>query len=963
MADTPESPRRLSAEQRALLDKRRKGMTSSASPQISPIPRLPSDAPRYASLGQERLWFVQQYQPSSSAYHMTSALRLTGKLDVNALRDALNSVLARHEALRTAFVLHEDRLLAQVREDLRIELPEFVITGDDVASKIRELANQPFDLAQGPLLRAALLRQDEMTCIMVLVLHHIIADEWSLEIIWRELNHAYNVFVKGEDAEYPPPALPYSDFAAWQRDQVAAGVYARDLAYWMEQLAGDLPILQLPTDRPRSPVRRYQGGFTTRSLPTETCQALVSLSRREGMTLFGTLASAFQVFLHRYSGQTDILIGTPVTHRTHPDVEAAVGFFLNTLVLRADMSQPLTFVELLSRGRELQRSALAHQGLPFDHLVEALKPPRDPSYNPVFQAMFVYQDGQPSAPALTGLNAEVLTIDAGIAKFDLTLFARHHEGEIQLSLEYGGTLFERATAERMLLHLETLIANMVRTPEIPLSQISMLPDLERRQLLDIWTGTQIDYPRDLRIHDLIAQQPPAAVAVIAGAASLTYGELNARADALAQRLIALGAKVGAFVGLCVERSPDMIVGIVAILKAGAAYVPIDPAYPAERIEHIFNDADIRILLTQKALVDRLPDRVKAIVLLDGDDDLAAAANDMPAPSVTPDDLAYMIYTSGSTGLPKGVRVSHRNLVHSTTARFHYYAAPSKRFLLLSSFAFDSSVAGIFWTLCQGGALCLPPPGDERDVTALAAIIARDHVTHTLMLPSLYAILLEFAPADQLRSLEVVMVAGEACPADLPALHYRLLPDAGLYNEYGPTEATVWSTVWRIPPTLDRMLIGSAIPNMQTYILEPTLEPTPIGVTGELYVGGEGVTEGYHNRPELTSERFIANPFGAGRLYRTGDLARYQADGNIEFLGRVDHQVKINGYRIELGEIETLLASFPGVQESVVLALDRDMDDAVLTRLLTEVEAMSEDEAVAQLRTLQQTAQAAQSPAE
>lgn len=952
MTDGPEKARQLTDEKRALLEKRRKGLGKTSAPAVEPIKRLPPDTPRYASFGQERLWYLHQLQPSGTAYHMTSAVKLTGSLDKAAFREALQTVVDRHEALRTTFSLQDGALIQQVAAKLRVDIIEATSAEDQVA----HIANQPFDLAHGPLFRAALLRSGEDVHIAIIVMHHIISDEWSLEILWRETAAAYEALLQGASHNLPSPSVQYSDFAAWQRTQMASGAFAGDLHYWQSQLAGDLPLLQLPTDYPRPPVQHNQGGFVTRLLPTEVGNGLTALSRDANTTLFVTLVTAFQVFLHRYTGQPDILVGTPVTNRTQAAVESVIGFFLNTVVLRADLSHPISFAELLARQREQNLNALAHQGLPFDHLVEALHPHRDPSHTPIFQAMFVYQDGEPPLPSMPGLKAEAVVVDAGVSKFDLTLFARSETHGIQLSLEYDAGLFERQTAERMLLHFETLLAQIASSPSTLVGRLNILPDDERRTLLVEWTRTAADFPRALRIHDMIAGQPSDAPAVIFGSDTLTYGELNALANQLAQRLIALGLAIGTPVGLCVERSFAMVVGILGILKAGGAYVPIDPAYPQERTAHILEDAEIRILLTQDALVDRLPRQAATALVLD---DIMASAGqtvDAPETGVTPDDLAYMIYTSGSTGLPKGVRVSHRNLVHSTTARFAYYNAPSLRFLLLSSFAFDSSVAGIFWTLCQGGVLCLPPPQGERDVHALATIIARNQVSHTLMLPSLYSILLEFAQPDHLASLRGVIVAGEACPLELPARHYRLLPDCGLYNEYGPTEATVWSTVWQIPAQFTRMLIGRAIPNMQTYILDGERQPVPIGVVGELYLGGEGITQGYHKRPDLTAERFIANPFGEGRLYRTGDLARYMADGTLEFLGRADQQVKINGYRIELGEVESILASYPGVQEAVVLTLQADSDIALtnheaLETILREIEAMSEDEAAAQLRTL------------
>jgi amino acid adenylation domain-containing protein len=554
-------------------------------------------------------------------------------------------------------------------------------------------------------------------------------------------------------------------------------------------------------------------------------------------------------------------------------------------------------------------------------MVEVLKPKRDPSYNPIFQTMFVYQDEGKANEGLPNLAAERIMIDAGIAKFDLTLFARHQSDGMMIALEYDAALFERATIERFLAQYETLLLSIVQAPDTLTTRLNVLPSAERHLLIETWTQTARDYPRDMLIHQLIAQQDQQAIAVADARGTLSYAELHAQAGRLAHWLRTHGVRPNTPVGLCVERSRDLLIGILGILHAGGAYVPIDPTYPAARIAHIVQDADIRLMVTQRGISERFQGYDVESIALDSDDFThydSALAFDTTQPA---DSLAYIIYTSGSTGTPKGVRISHRNLVHSTTARFHFYPHAARSFLLLSSFAFDSSVVGIFWTLCQGGVLVLPPPQGERDVTQLATLIEQHHVTHTLMLPSLYQILLDFAAPARLTSLNTIMVAGEACPTSLVTRHYATLPHATLYNEYGPTEGTVWATAWQIPAQSARMLIGKAIPNMQTYILDPQQQPLPLGVAGELYIGGEGIAEGYHQRPQLTAERFIMNPFGAGRLYRTGDLARYLADGNIEFLGRIDQQVKISGYRVELGEIESVLVQHPSVQESAVLVVE------------------------------------------
>jgi amino acid adenylation domain-containing protein len=962
MSVTPDAPQQLADARRALLEKRRKGRASSAEEQ--PITRRPPDVPAPASFGQERLWFVQQLQPAGSAYHMTSAVRLHGPLDVPVLRAAVQDVVQRHEALRTTLALRDGRLVQQIAPALNLDLREEMIAPAHVEATVRDFAAMPFDLERGPLLRAVLLREAPDVAVLAVVMHHIISDEWSMGVFWRDVTAAYHALASGAQPVLAPLAVQYADVAWHQREQRARSAYDEQLAYWTTQLSGELPLLQLPADHPRPPVQRYEGAFIRHLVSVELTERIMALGRTHGATPFAVLLAAFQVLLHRFSHQDDILVGTPVANRDRAQTEGLIGFFLNTAVLRADFSRPLGFDELLAATRQQALAALANQGVPFERVVEALRPRRDPSYNPLFQAMFVFQDANERLPELPGIDAEPLVIDAGVSKFDVTLFAGLEHGRFAFSLEYSTALFERPTAERLLRSFEVLLESIADDPARPVDQLAILPPEGRALLLEHWAATAETPIPDLCIHDIIAAQPHAAPAVVFGDQTLSYGELDARANQLAHHLHALGVAPGEAVGLCVERSLAMAIGIVGILKAGCAYVPLDPAYPGERVRFMLDDAGIGVLLTQEHLLARLPERGVRLVALD-DPVIEQQPRSAPEPRATPDDLAYMIYTSGSTGRPKGVRVSHRNLVHSTVARFVYYPEPARSFLLLSSFAFDSSLVGIFWTLCQGGVLCLPPPQAEHDVVQLAGLIERHEVTHTLMLPSLYRLLLDFAGAEQVRSLRTVIVAGEACPLALAAQHYALLPGATLYNEYGPTEGTVWATAWQIPAAPERILIGRAIPNMQTYILDARREPVPVGVAGELYIGGAGITAGYHNRPELTAERFVPNPFGPGRLYRTGDLARFVENGEIEFLGRADTQVKLNGYRLELGELESVLLRHPLVDEAVVLLVEdaarpeTDLSAAELLhllethrdaeQLLAEIEALSDEAAEALMR--------------
>lgn len=965
----------LSEAKRLLLDKMLRGRNPESS-QLPEIPRRPQTAAPQLSYAQERLWFLNRLNPYSTAYNMHDAVQIRGSLDLETLERSLNEIVKRHEILRTTFTGVGNQVVQVIAPEQTlninlVDLQHLPTTEREAEAKrlAAEEARYRFDLEREPLLRLTALRLAPDEHILLVTVHHIIWDEWSNGVFWRELAAYYRHFVSGADINLSDLPVQYADYAYWQRRWLADGVIQNQLAYWKQQLGGELPLLQLPTDFPRPAVQSYRGAMVSRRLSPEVLSALHDLSQRASTTLFMTLLAVFQTLLFRYTSQGDIVVGTPIANRSQPGVENLIGFFLNTLVLRTDLSDNPRFMDLLERVKASALDAFAHPDLPFEKLVEELHPQRDLSYNPIFQVMFVYQKDPGSIFELPELETAPVFVDGGVSKFDLTLFAVESSRGLEVAIEYSTDLFSADTINRMLGHLDMLLKGVTAEPERRLSDLPLLTDAERHQLLVEWNNTAQVYPLDRCIHQLFednAARKPDDVALVYQDDSLTYRELNRRANQLAHTLLEQGVKPGSLIGICIERSPEMIVGILGVLKAGVAYVPLDPNYPAERLEWVLNDAQINILLTQQHILDRLLTRPASVICLDSDwGQIARQPTDNPATAINPERLAYVIYTSGSTGKPKGVPISHRNLVHSTTARYTYYPEPVGRFLLLSSFAFDSSVVGIFWSLCQGGTLCLPEQDQERDVHQIASIIAGYRITHTLCLPSLYALLLEYAEPEQLRSLKAVMVAGEACPPDLIRQHYERLPDAVLYNEYGPTEGTVWSTVYQIPAheVHNPVPIGRPVSNMQVYILDSHYLPLPIGIPGELYIGGDGLASGYLNRPDLTNEHFVAHPFFSGqRLYRTGDLARYLPDGNIQFLGRADHQVKIRGYRIELEEIEAVLKQYPAVRYAVVDARakpsadesnDDAFDDSVLLKqlmalpqdlaaqLLSDIEALSE----------------------
>jgi amino acid adenylation domain-containing protein len=908
----------LSDAKRALLEKRLRGVGGGQ----AAIPRRATTEPAPLSFAQERLWFLNQLNADSAAYNMHEAWRVRGPLNLEVVQQALNAVVQRHESLRTTFHSLNGQLRQVVAPQLTLSIVRHSVPASPTAeAEMQALAvaeaQHRFDLTVGPLLRLAVVVLNSEDHLLLLTLHHSISDEWSNSVFWRELAAFYTA-----GSALPELPIQYADYAVWQRTRLTGEAQEKQLTFWKEALTGELPLLQLPTDRPRPAVQSYRGAFATRTFSLELLRGVQALAQQANATNFMVLLAAFYALLHRYTGQNDLVVGTPIANRNRPEVENLMGLFLNTLALRTSVNGEASFAALVAQVREGVLRAFANPEVPFEKLVEALQPTRDLSHHPLFQVMFVYQQHSGPSLALPGLEVAPLFVDGGVSKFDVTLFVVETAHGLEVGMEYATDLFAAATIERLIGHFEMLLQGAVAQPNQIVARLPLVPAAERERLLIEWNRTALDYPREALIHSFIeqnAQITPAALALFFKEHTLTYRELNERANQLAHHLQTLGVGPNTPVALCVERSLEMFVGMVGILKAGGAYVPLDPSYPTERLAFVLQDTGAPVVLTQQNVRPSLPATQAKIICLDSD---AAEFSNSPIANLpianNSDSLAYIIYTSGSTGQPKGVPITHRQLVHSTVARFHYYAERAERYLLLSSFAFDSSVAGIFWALAQGGALCLPAQDEEKDVQQIIHRIARWRVTHTLCLPSLYALLLEFARPSQLASLRCVIVAGEACQPALVQEHYTCVPHAALYNEYGPTEGTVWATAYQLSAAEKYTApIGCPIPNIQAFVLDAHQQLAPIGVPGELYIGGEGLTAGYWKRPELTAEKFVR--VENMRLYRTGDLVRWRADGNLEFLGRVDQQVKVRGYRIELEEIEVALKAHPAVREAVVVA--------------------------------------------
>ena len=908
---------------------------------VSTIPLADRQQPLALSFAQERQWFLWQLEPESAAYHIPSALRLRGRLDVDALQRSFDSLVARHETLRTRFRLEGGRSYQQVQPAVSVSIEREQFGEEGLIERIQAIVVQPFDLERGPLLRVNLLQLAEDDHVLVLVQHHIVSDGWSMQVMVEELVQLYAAYSQGLDVVLPALPIQYADYALWQRSWMEAGEKERQLAYWTGLLGGEQPVLELPFDRPRPVRQSHRGAQFILELDIDLSQALRRVAQQEGATAFALLLASFQALLYRYSGQADIRVGVPIANRNRVETERLIGFFVNTQVLKADLDGRMGFDELLAQARQRALEAQAHQDLPFEQLVEALQPERSLSHNPLFQVLFNYQSearGNGQAFRFDELQMESVQFDSRTAQFDLTLDLTDEEQRFCAVFDYATDLFDASTVERLAGHWRNLLRGIVANPRQRLGELPLLDAPERRQTLSEWNPAQ----RECAVQGTLqqrfeeqARQRPQAVALILDEQRLSYGELNARANRLAHCLIARGVGADVPVGLALERSLDMLVGLLAILKAGGAYLPLDPAAPEERLAHILDDSGVRLLLTQGHLLERLPRQAGVEVLAIDGLVLDGYAESDPLPTLSADNLAYVIYTSGSTGKPKGTLLTHRNALRLFSATEAWFGFDERDvWTLFHSYAFDFSVWEIFGALLYGGRLVIVPQWVSRSPEDFYRLLCREGVTVLNQTPSAFKQLMAVAcsadMATQQPALRYVIFGGEAL--DLQSLRpwFQRFGDRQpqLVNMYGITETTVHVTYRPVSEAdLEGGLvspIGGTIPDLSWYILDRDLNPVPRGAVGELYIGRAGLARGYLRRPGLSATRFVPNPFpgGAGeRLYRTGDLARFQADGNIEYIGRIDHQVKVRGFRIELGEIEAALAGLAGVRDAVVLAHD------------------------------------------
>jgi amino acid adenylation domain-containing protein len=926
-----------------------------------PIKRRHTIANAPLSFAQQRLWFLSQLEADNTAYNMPAAFRLNGVLDIEALEESLSHIIERHEILRTIFVTEDGEPVQVVLPAQSVCIPWIDLS--TLAESKREAealrlataeAQKPFNLSAGPLIRFTLLRLDDEEHLLLFTVHHIIFDGWSIGVLVKELTAFYGneraatagrPYSSIHGAEL---AVQYADFATWQREWLQGEVMDQQLAYWRKQLEDAPEALNLPTDRPRPAVLSTNGASQSFELPADLVASLKTLANEERATLFMVLLATFQVLLSRYSGQTDVMVGTAVANRNRAEIEGLIGFFVNMLVMRGDLSGDPTFEEYLARIRETALAAYAHQDLPFETIVESLQVGRSLNGTPLFQTTFVLQNEPAAELELAGLKLTRLPIDAGRAQFDLSLsMSETIVGKLTGTLTYNTDLFYHATIERMQEHFRTLLHAVAEQPKTRVSALPLLSPSETKQILFDWNDTAVQYQQyDLCLHELFeaqAAQTPDAVALISGGEQVSYKDLNERANQLAHYLNGLGVGPDVLVPVMLERSPEMIVALLGILKAGGAYVPIDPAYPLERLRFMLEDVNAEVWVSERSLAHKLPQHDATVILVDSDQDsIQKQSRENPASNVNTDNLVYVIYTSGTTGRPKGAMLAHREVVNCLLWMQETYALThDDRMLCKTTLNFDPSVWEIFWPLMIGGKVVLSRTGEQQDVAALLKTIISQKVTIAYFVPSLLSLFLAEADVEKATSLRQVICGGESLPNDQVKLFYERLPYATLHHSYGPTETAIASSeiVCERDSEHEVTPIGRALANTQLYVLDQQRQPVPTGVPGELYIGGLGLGRGYLNRPELTAERFVPDCFSGvsgARLYRTGDLVRFTDGGVVEFLGRVDHQVKLRGFRIELAEIENVLRQHERVRDALVLVREEEGDKRLVAYVVGEV---------------------------
>ena len=892
------------------------------------IPKAPIDANIPLSYGQQRIWFLQQLYSDNPFYNYSEAITFGGELNIEILKESLDYIFQQNQVLSTYYPTVHGMPVIKVDKAIPVlkvyDLSNFteIEAKKEAEVLMKKQSSLPFNLSKPGLVRVSLFKYSKSRHILFFTMHHIVIDEWSIDILKQQIAEAYLKLLAGEPLVPSLKALQYSDFAHWERN---TPLDAEQLRYWKKELSGDIPILNLQTDASRPARPAFKGKQQALQLDSNFSASVLSASKQMATTPFVFLLTTYYVFLHKYTGQSDILVGTPITNRATQSLEKVLGFFINTVVLRNTIKDDTSFSELIQEVKKNTLSAFSNKDVPFDTLVKELKVERSLAVSPFFQVMFLYHSS--TATPSFGENLKLIDeteFDTEVSKFDLTLSISESNGALSLAFEYDTDLFESDTITRFLEHYKMLLKGIIHNPKETVAGLPMMTSKEEKILFPKKAVNNNRFASYNGIHHIIADVAetfPQNKALTFKDQVITYEELDARANKIAFVILQKTKKHNEVVMLCIDRSIEMMVGLLAILKAGCAYLPMDPTYPMERLNYILEDASCNIVVTHSNLVDVFNETNKTVIL--SDKVVATKWENVSLPDVEEDDLAYVIYTSGSTGKPKGVPITHKNIINSTAGRLDFYPKNPSAFLLFSSISFDSSKAGIFWTLCSGGNLIVTENRVEQDITKIEDIVQSHKVSHTLMLPSLYTVILEHGNTSRLMSLNTVIVAGEACSNNLRELHFKNLPTACLYNEYGPTEATVWCIAHQVEmsDTSEVVPIGKAVANAEIYLLNSSKGAVPFGAVGEIYIGGPGVSKGYIGKEKLTKKVFLDNPFWIGsndKIYKTGDLGRYRNDGTIEFLGRADHQVKVRGFRIELDEVEKVIAEQNPVIAAVAL---------------------------------------------
>ncbi|WP_298553745.1 amino acid adenylation domain-containing protein [uncultured Algibacter sp.] len=872
------------------------------------------------SYGQKRLWFLQQMYPSNPFYNYSETYTFDGELKETLLIESLQSVYNDHDILRTTFHIEDGEIYQKVDANAKMDIAVHDLSSlnkmdsEKKSLKVMEAdAFKYFNLERSPLVRASLIKINPVKHILQITLHHIVTDKWSMRVFREQLSNYYQSNAVISELSDNKAKMQYADYAYWLNKKA---INSEHFDYWKQKLSGEIPNLNLPTDYTKPLQPSFKGAASsTQNFGKEFSTKILDLATQLETTPFNLMLSVYYIFLYRYSGQKDILIGTPVTNRDSKELEKLIGFFNDTMVLRTVLNDDMSFTELLNHVKKNHLEAFKNKDIHFDYLVRELKVDRSLAINPFFQVMFLYHSVPENPSFGENLNLSHTWFDLKVSKFDLTIYVAEENGILSSTFEYASDLFHESTVERFQGYFKTLLEGIVANPNENIVELPMLPSHEKKFLLGQKEKTKNHFSEYSGIHEIIeniSKSNPETIAVTYKDTTITYKQLNKKANVVAHNLAEYIKSDNEVIGLCIDRSVDMIIGMLAILKTGCAYLPIDPDYPKERIDFMLKDAQVKTIVNKQNVASLFLDNALNQIQIDSLD-YTPGSNITNVSVSKPSNLAYIIYTSGSTGQPKGVPITHKNIINSTGGRLDFYNEKPTAFLLMSSISFDSSKAGIFWTLCTGGNLVIAEKRIEQDIEKIGNLVKKQSISHTLMLPSLYKLMLQYIDCKKLNSLKTVIVAGEACNNSLCENHFEKLPNASLYNEYGPTEASVWCIAHKIVKENSNNInvpIGKPVANAEIYLLDEKLNLVPIGSVGEIYIGGVGLTKGYINRPDLNKNAFINNPFNnSKKIYKTGDLGKLRHDNTIEFLGRADQQIKIRGYRVELNEIEKVIKNY------------------------------------------------------